>query len=59
MTSSLEKMNENVAGIDVGSRHFFVGVDSEDGKGEVKILKPTLKDVMNYYHICSKKILRK
>jgi transposase len=36
MTSSLEKMNENVAGIDVGSRHFFVGVDSEDGKGEVK-----------------------
>src|SRR2546430_45375 len=36
MTSILKKMNEDVAGIDIGSRHFFVGVDSEDGKGEVK-----------------------
>jgi len=36
MTSVLKKMNEDVAGIDIGSRHFFVGVDSEDNKGEVK-----------------------
>lgn len=36
MATVVKKMNEDVAGIDIGSRHFFVGVDSEDGKGEVK-----------------------
>ena len=36
MASVLKKVNENVAGIDIGSKHFFVGVDSEDEKGEVR-----------------------
>lgn len=36
MANVLNKVNEDVAGIDVGSRHFFAGVDAQDGKGEVK-----------------------
>jgi transposase len=36
MASTLKKMYEDVAGIDIGSKQFFVGIDTEDGNGEVK-----------------------
>jgi transposase len=36
MTELLKKVNEDVAGIDIGSSYFFVGVNAKDGSGEVK-----------------------
>jgi transposase len=36
MANLLNRVNGDVAGIDIGSRQFFTGVDEVDGKGEVR-----------------------